>query len=548
MACEYLAGAYQKAPHQRIMTIFVHRNKDIVMYRHSIGAPAASIPFVHPLAESAEAGASEVLASAQAASAGASILPKVATSAASPATVPERDDVLQLLYTHHSYPILPKDLWGEVAKFSSRGDVLSLRTASTDMSRWVDRSVTSLKVDANKVAGTLAVVGNAIDLNHITTLRIEHCTNRNLRAVIAALSVLPHAAIDIELVRDRYTWDAFDANSLVDLRDLLPRSLRLSEIGTLTPRMAQLLGQLSYPLHLSGGQSHGRVEEDALRALAGIPHLASLEVTLDAVSDDVALALGAHPELTTLHLNTSWAIKISHSALISLASSSTLKTMCLDDTRDEASKEVIAAFAANGTLESLMLKGFGQYLDEAFAVTMSTNTTLKTLNVPLAAGCGHLAKIRSLEHLVISGEISLRDAEIFSANAHLKSVNCYRTRFEAGALAVMAKSTIEHFTVYAPIAEEGFALEDKDIDAFLSNETLRKLECLFLPFDAANGVGHAIRLAEHPTLASLNLFCDRPGLLFEEAAAISLFTEVDRAALLAAWGPHRPADALKVNY
>jgi hypothetical protein len=453
---------------------------------------------------------------------------------------------MRLVYANNAHPSLYGDLWCEIATFSARRDVLNLRSISTDLSKWVDKSITSLSVTADQAPAMVAALGHAKNLNHIRALRIENCANDNLPGVIQALTALPHAPWHVEFVRNPRLLNPLYTLDVQPFSDIAPASLRLSDFCVDTAEMLQGLARLNYPIHLATGHPHGLLHDENLPALANIPHLVSLDVMASAIDDGAAQALGAHPTLTELHLHTdaSHRLVISDRALAALANSVTLRTLHLARVDTDFSEEVIAALAGNRSLAYLCLGGPDDVFDESFALALSRNTILNTLHIAVRAGCGHLAHMRSLEHLFIGGKISLDDARQFAKHAHLRTLHGYRCEFAPGALAVMVGCPIKHITLENPAGNAVFALTDTDIDAFLGNTALRSLS-LVLPTAPNTGITQAIRLARHPTLTSLSI--RYLTTLDAEAPRIELdLTLEERTLLAAAWG-QRPTNALSVT-
>jgi len=423
------------------------------------------------------------------------------TTPTAPTSTFESDDVMRLVYANSARPTLHKDLWGEIAKFASRRDMLNLRSTSTDVSKWVDKSITSLTVKADQAPAILAAMGSATNLNHIRSLRIEGCTNESLQTAVQALSVLPHATLDVTLSRDRYVY-ALDAHAVEHLGAIAPASLKLSNFGTVTAAVAQVLARLNYPIHLCTGHVRDVVHDERLQALADIPQLIFLDVMVSAVEDTAAQALGAHPTLTELHLGThgSHRIVMSDEALTALANSATLRKLHLARIPNHVGEQAMAVLARNRTLDSLCLGCPGDVFEAPVALALSENTTLKTLHISLNAGFGHLARMPSLERLSIGGKISLDDARQFAEHAHLKALHAHCCEFAPGALAVIAGSQIVNIMLTTdPIGTAIPVLTDADIDAFLGNKALRSL-LLVSPAGPNANTAQAIRLAGHPCL------------------------------------------------
>lgn len=467
--------------------------------------------------------------------------------AASAADASDMDDVMRLVYANDARPTLHQDLWREIAKYGSRWDLLNLRATSTDISKWVDRSITSLTVTANCAPAILAALANAENLNYIRTLQVENCDNDNLSAVIRAIASIPHAALHLVLVRNRDWSNPLYQLNVERLGDIAPASFRLSNFCMTAATTLRELSRLRYPIYLSTGHPHGALHDQNLRALADIPQLVGLEVMVSAVGNAAAQALGAHPALTELSMVTFGAhrIVLSDRGLTALANSATLRTLHLARIYSDFDEAAIAALAANRVLEHLCLGGPDDVFDEPVAFALSRNVTLKTLHISLAAGCGHLAKMPSLQRLFISGNISLDDARQFAEHAHLKQLHAERCEFAPGALAVLAACPIEQMTLNTPVGNAIPILTEADIDALLANSALRSLT-LVLPTGPNSDIAQAIRLARHPTLTSLSVRYLRVVYAEGPRTEVDLTLE-ERATLAACWGTHRSADALSVT-
>jgi hypothetical protein len=496
------------------------------------GGAAAAFPVSRQLVVAAEASAavsSDAAASADAA-------PDAAPAPGS------SEDLMRLVYANNSHPTLHRDLWGEIATFASRSDVLRLRSTGKDMAKWVDRALTRIEVDAENAPAMLRALGKAANLKHINTLEITACHDGNLPPLIASLGELPHARLHIAIRRDSWSWDTFTEAGLVHLREIAPASLRLSDIGPISVGIAEIIAGLNYPVHLFAARD-GSVPPNVLQILARTPRLASLVIKADGMSDDVAQRLGTHPTLCELRIVSLWPVSITDHALAALVSSSTLKTLDFCTTEDFG-PTAMAALALNRHLEKFCLGGIYHAFDESLAGALSRNNTLREVEIQLKDGCGHLAKMTSLEHLTITGVITLDDAHQFAAHAQLKTLCIHRTAISAGALAVIVSCRVAHLKLEDDVTEN--LLNDEDVDALLKNKSLRSL-AIHLCFDEIRSVGHAIRLAAHPTLRDLTIRYKRPDGV-EEGETIPIFTGAEWLALTSAWGRNRSASALDVDY
>jgi len=349
------------------------------------------------------------------------------------------DDSKGLVPTQMPPSPLYKELWKEIATFGSRHDILHLRTTSAEMAEWVDTAITRLEVCAENLDAMLAVIGKTSRLTHLRELHIRDCTSTHIKTVA----------------------------------NLLP---------------AQLPPKLNISI-TSRPHSAGAHDND-LHALAALPQLTSLSIAVTELSDAAAQAFGEHAGLTELRLISRSPIAMSAKALNALASSSTLRTLDIGDTKYEVGPEAIAALTHNRTLQSLSASTFNHPFGAHETMQLSGNKTLKTLVIVVNGGCGHLAKMSALQALTLCGavKIHLEDARQFKQSAHLTTLDITGIPFESGALAIIVGSAVENLSISAT------ALTHHDIKALLENRALRSLHCK-LRMDFLETVSHAIALA-----------------------------------------------------
>ena len=481
---------------------------------------------------------------------------------------PSSEDVMRIAYAQSAHPALPKALWGEIARHSARDDLLALRRVSKDMGAWTDRSLTTLNAHANDAAAMLDVMRKSRDFNHIDAVCIRDCDGRTLPTVLAAFAALPHQKMHLIMITESVS-ESLQASWPL-LRSLSPASMSINFSGAdhhtqLSSAESKALAALPYPIFLGVG-IYGDDDEDEqdLQALASIRMLCGLDLCVDGFSDEAAQAFKDHHELAYLRVEDYQDVDLvmSTAALTALAESTALKRLHIGNTRDVFGEAALHALSANRTLESLRFGTYDAPFVAAAAQILSTNTTLKRLDMALLDGCGHLAKMPSLEYLTLCAmrtEVTQEDARQFAQHARLKILNFStevripitgqdllpgQWRFEAGAFAILASSHVEHLVV--PATE----WTSDDIDAVLANRALRNLECGVVD-DASQMRRHAIvdiarRLAGHPTLESLTITFVSPWSV-RGASAYERMTDDERTSIFQAWGAHRIVSQLRLQ-
>lgn len=448
-------------------------------------------------------------------------------------------------------PALYKDLWREVAKYTSRNDVLNLRTVSSDMAEWVDSAITHLRVSADKAPGLIAAIGNAAHLQHIDTLTVAQCRYDNFPSVITALAAVPHAALHVHLSRTTSSGRLLDEHGLRHLVDIAPASLHLSSFNApFTKAEMRIFAGLGYPLSLSM-DFYSTQPQTHLLALAEISTLTSLKINPKAVSDDEAEAFRQHPTLTELSLIGPTHMVMSDKALATIAHKENLETLRIGELTEDIGPRAIAALAANTSLRSLTLDTHYRPLRQPAALALSANTTLRELTLSLVGGCHHLASMRALESLTLRGVgvVSLEEAHQFARAAQLKALDLTGADYASGALPIMASSVVEHLKMAVDV------LSDEDIHALVANRALRSLECK-TAYDTDTSIRYAITLAGHPTLERLSLshWDDFQRLWYETDERIDGpgfmrgLTDIERIAIYTAWGENRPPAALTLGF
>jgi len=453
--------------------------------------------------------------------------------------LPDSDDVMRLVYANNLHPTLYRDVWGEIAKFSSRDVLLNLRSAAKHMAAWVDRGITSIKVSATDAPAMLAMLGDAIHLKHIDAFRIEDCNDQNFPSVVTALAALSDRPFALTVVESRRRDARLTQASLQLLTEVAATSLEIWLGEEFSHVEAEALAHLDYPVSVQG-----TFVADAPRdqlALAGIPRLTALSMWPHLVDTDGARAFATHPTLTELRCLSTGRLSLSEAALSALAGSVQLRTLYIGSTRHSFGAEAFSALANNRILERLKIGNVARPIDPIFAELLSTNTTLKSLDIPVGAGCGYLTKMPALEDLTLRcTSLNLDDAQLILQHAQLHRLAfVFLPHFDAGTLGTIAGSDVIALRI------ERVAPSEDDVTALLANGHLRSLD-LDLTSDFAETVAYALALATHPTLTTLTLnYVKKP----HEAPEVNmLMTTEERSMMMAAWGNHRPAGALMVNF
>jgi hypothetical protein len=247
----------------------------------------------------------------------------------------------------------------------------------------------------------------------------------------------------------------------------------------------------------------------------------------------VAQSLAAHPRLRTLDLTDKY---LSDQAIAALAISQSLTDLRINV--DRCARQGAQALAANRTLSALKLVPAVAYspsgIDADSLAVLSTNTTLKQLEVWVSGRIGDLAKMASLESLKVGNvdddvhhPISESDAQTFAQLPHLRRLYLKRATFEssAAASALCAETTAKSLTFV------DVKLDTANVQSLLRNRHLSSLSITGHPPLAVNDI-HA--LLAHPTLSDLSLTTGWP------------HSAEDRSTFAAGWAARgHPPDTLR---
>ena len=420
---------------------------------------------------------------------------------------------------------LKKDPWSDVAAYLPRQALLSLRTVNNQMASAIDPFITSLTVSADRAAATLAMLNRATYLDRIDTLKVRNCNNRHFPAIADALDMPPWQ--DAHLIIEADERLPFDEKGLACLKPLSLSSVSIANLRRFTAAGASALAGVTYPVSLTlyGDDDNYRLD---LCAIATIPRLTSLTVggftTFFGIVGD---AFYRHPSLSTLTLCGG---VVSSGAVATLASNPALREIDITQMGTLFDTKAIAAIAANPSVERLTIGDESKLYDDTAAKALSTNTTLKMLDIALASGLGHLARMTGLQSLTIWGTnatIALEDATVFARHARLEAL-VFRTgvKFEAGSVGMIVRTAVTSLRC------RDVAFTAADINALLSNRTLRALDCRFAA-DAPDQVVQAIALAGHPTLHTLVL--RQTNRAAQRESAGSSMSVHERAVMKVAW-------------
>ena len=535
----------------------IQKSSLVELQRPQQGARPAAAAAMPPQAQRARGLA---VSGASAASA-ASVSEGAAGSVARGASASEAsDDLMHFVSMTKPGHSLPSELWGEIARFSPRKDLLALRQVSSGVSHWVDKSIKSLTVSGDNAGKMLEVLSKATNLKHIQRLKIHHLRAEQYPTVMQALSKLPLAKIQLSISCDK----TFRLSHVSSLALISPLSLSLDLSYAPTVREAEGLSSLPYTVNI--WMNDVVYEETELLNLSAIANMSGLVVVVAShVSDRVAQALSRNPALRDLEITTIHDNAISNEAIAMLASNPALRSLRITDPHHVFDEAVLAALGANRHLTELGLTDYADEttvgIDAAGMMMLSKNTTLEVLHVAAADGVRHLANMPSLHTLILVGsdrhKISAADAGAFAQRARLKSLTLVGSAeqrrahdgYQSGALAKMLGSSVES------ICLTRVYVTTSDVTALLANKTVRRLKQEYVESaDGANrgktvgfsrtDFANTYALAMHPRLDAFEVCYD---IDLAEKPAATLSNE-DRELLLAAWtSAQRPASAFLID-
>ena len=285
---------------------------------------------------------------------------------------------------------IPNDVWRITAGFSSRADVLSLRTTSRELKAQLDLAVTSVTLRGPDDLLSFIAANSFL---RVKDMQLVGPSDAALQALITHLAAHPRLGLTLSLsgndpaLQRPAPIDA-SAETLRRISALPLNTLQLyvSEAGSgavVSRQLAALVG-CRYGVELFAPRTMHRLE---LIAASNLPTLTRLEVRSARLTEEVTDRFAGHPALQVLHVND----------------------------MDGATNPSIEALATIPTLCELRIGGVGKgTIEESAAMALAKLPVLATLELtnyarlPEAA-FAFLARIKSLRTLTIRYQPAMRE-------------------------------------------------------------------------------------------------------------------------------------------
>ena len=384
---------------------------------------------------------------------------------------------------------LPAEIWGEIARFSSRKDILILRSTSTSVKFEADAAISTMTL-----AGTdaLRAFTHARCFSHITTLRLVDIDDASLHDFATHLATHPRHDLTLE-IENSYRGVARGLGSL----SAVPLAmLRLHNVY-LIDSVRAALGKCPFPIALSGYFGAGEFV-----AATRIPTLRTLISPSTEFDDAVAHLVASHQALQVLSVQAS--DNLTSRGIADLAQMPALQALSVDQSFFMArpiDAITARALAANRTLERLSIASGIQAPSEETFSFLSESSSLKMLEISVCHGMHRLADITSLERLTLCGSrtgpsVSTDLARVVARMPNLHTLRLHATGFATGALRVLlenCRSENLHLQRVALLREEVAALLANPHVKVLTLVNVIASRELLLP------------LFQHPTFESLTV-------------------------------------------
>ena len=385
---------------------------------------------------------------------------------------------------------LPNEIWGEIANFSLRNDILNLRTVNRDVRMQADRMITELTLRSSQALIDFAYTDG---FKHIKTLHLRQTDGAALILLANRLTTHPRSNLVIDIAECHV--GLFDA--LLALGALSLGALRLKGVYV-TPEVVGALAESTFPITLTGYMTR----EELMNA-ARIPTLVELAVSSAQFSDDVALSFTAHPALQRLSFPVNQSF--SSTGLSYLAAMPDLRSLRVYDTvfmANAISATTARRLAAQGTLESLSIQTRMEPLSDACLSALSNSRTLKSLGISLSSGIHHVTRMAALEHLTLDGScfgsrpMDVPTAHLIGAMPTLNALQLERITFHRDAF----RTLIWHLRAET-LSLTTMSVEEDGVVALLANTQLTSLSFV----DVRIAPAHLVALCQHATLERLTI-------------------------------------------
>ena len=385
---------------------------------------------------------------------------------------------------------LPNEIWGEIASFSSRKDILNLRTTCL-----------ALKAEAETAVTTLSLLGNDDLLNFINTQGFRHVKLLRLLGIDGAglqhlgRHLLAHPRHDLTIDIAEGAYHGLE-QGLMSLQGVPLAGLQLST--SVNEPVCRSLMACAVPIALRGFFS--RQELTAASRLTSLTKLATHSRYFD---DDVATSFSSHTALQSLLLQASE--EFTSAGVERIAQIETLRELSIQEGIYSAAPidaAAAAALAANPCLELLRFHTSIQPFSEATLRALAASRSLKRIAISSGRGLHHLARIASLEHIKLSGRcdvpgvIDVTSARALAGMSTLRCFSVAAARFEGDGLFVMLRDCMAealHLT--------DMPLDNVAVSGLLANVHVRELSLV----NTGQTAEETAALSCHPTLTRLHI-------------------------------------------
>jgi len=371
---------------------------------------------------------------------------------------------------------LPIELWGEIARFSSRRDVLNLRTINAEMKFQADTAITSITLAGNTRVRAFA---DAQDFQHIERLQVSYIDSATLQYLATSLAKDGAIRCRHRPILELKNAEGDLADGLITLSQLPLGKLRFDDMHLMDTKAVNALAACNFPVDLTASFLPG-----TLPATSCIATLSSLSAYMCEFTDDMAKRFASHGALESLYFCPS--ASFSSRGIEDLASLAKLRCLWLDynGTPNPIDLAAASALAANPRLESLHIaqllpsflqRRFQLFSAESFAA-LSDSQSLKTLQMPIGPGMHSLGNLKSLESLELDGRfpgcplLSTETARCFAQLNSLKSLKLVDVGFERDALSLLLGV---HHARHVHL--EGVCVDGDVLSALLSKRGLKTL-------------------------------------------------------------------------
>ena len=389
---------------------------------------------------------------------------------------------------------LPHEIWGEIASFSLRTDILNLRATSTALQSQADTAITTMTILA---APALRAFSDAAGFQHVDTLSIDVVDHAATDYFAQSLAVRPRLGLTLDVMHGfANLTSTLTKLSAVPLAGLVLRSPNLDD------QVLHALRHFRAPITLIG-----RFAIHQFAALSHIPTLTELLLLSPNIDEAAAEQLSSHGALRSLALPLM--PELTPQCIALLGHIVSLREWRLTEMVYEycpLSTSVAQALAENRWLEKLVIKTYTQPVSRACFHALSTSQTLKKLEISVCEGLERLGHLETLEHLHLNGRcrgsppINQQTAASLAKLVKLRSLVIVGAQFTPGAL-----STLLTVSPASTLYLKSVSLTDDHLNALIDNGSLRVLTLV----DIALTQAQVATLWAHPQLVKLRIAGNR---------------------------------------